>query len=102
MNTNYNSTDTRGVAIFSKQNLNGKVIEDDVTSKFKDAVWLEIPSPHNEKLLVGCIYRSGSPAKAVKLDAELHKMMIHTATEAGFKAVLMVGDFNHPHIHWAL
>ena len=101
MNTNYNSTDTRGVAIFSKQNLNGKVIEDDVTSKFKDAVWLEIPSPHNEKLLVGCIYRSGSPAKAVKLDAELHKMMIHTATEAGFKDVLMVGDFNHPHIHWA-
>ena len=100
VNIDYNSADTRGVAIYIKQNLNGKFFENTVTSQFKDAVWLEIPSPQNNKLLVGCIYRSGSPAKAVKHDAELHKMMIHTATEAGFKDVLLVGDFNHPHIQW--
>ena len=27
-------------------------------------------------------------------------MMIHSATEAGYKDVLMVGDFNHPNILW--
>ena len=100
VNTAYNSPDTRGVAIYVKQDLDARVIVDDVTSKFKDAAWIEIHSTQKEKLLVGCIYRSGSPAKAVKHDADLHKMMSHMATDAGFKDVLMVGDFNHPNILW--
>ena len=56
------------------------------------------PGPNNKNLLVGCIYRSGSPTKAVQFDEDLHKMMIHMATSQ--KNVVMVGDFNHPHIMW--
>jgi hypothetical protein len=100
VNTAYSSDDTRGVAIYVKQDLNAKLIRNDISSQFEDALWLEIPSPQKENLLIGCIYRSGSPTKAVKHDANLHKMMIHMATDAGYKDVLMVGDFNHPHILW--
>ena len=100
VNTAYTDLDTRGVAIYTKQSLESTLITNDTTSKFKDSLWLQVPGPRNENLLVGCIYRSGSPAKAVQLDDDLHKMMIHMSTEANYKNVLMVGDFNHPQITW--
>ena len=98
VNEAYKDPATRGVAIYVKQNINSTIITNAVADKFKDSLWVQVPGPNNENLLVGCIYRSGSPTKAVQFDEDLHKMMIHMATSQ--KNVVMVGDFNHPHIMW--
>ena len=99
INDAYNNPDTRGVAIYTKQSLNA-VSLDTPEIKFKDAAWINIPGKHKDNLLVGCIYRSGTPEKAKRLDPDLHNMIKHMTLNAGFKNVLMTGDFNHPKILW--
>ena len=100
VNSAYKDPNTRGVAIYIKQSLNATLIANDVTEKFKDSLWLQVPGPRNENLLVGCIYRSGSPTKAIQLDNYLHSMLIHMSTGLNYKNVVIIGDFNHPQIIW--
>ena len=100
LNKAYDDPDTRGVGIYIKQRLNATVVENHLSTLFKDSLWLHVPGIHNQNLLIGCIYRSGSPAKASQLDPELHTMIKHMSSEAGYNQVLIMGDFNHPHILW--
>ena len=38
--------------------------------------------------------------QAIPLDENLHKMIKHMSLHAGYKNVLIMGDFNHPGISW--
>ena len=100
INDAYTDPDTRGVAIYTKHYLNAVPIETTETKSFKDSVWINVPGQNNDNLLTGCVYRSGSPDKAVTLDPELHNMIKEMTLNAGFKRVLVAGDFNHPKILW--
>ena len=75
VNKAYMDNDTRGTAIYTKKELTATVVENPISTEFKDAIWINIPGPGNDNLLVGCIHRSGSPNKAVPLDPKLHAMM---------------------------
>ena len=66
---------------------------------FKDCLWLNIPTP-TEHLLIGCIYRSGTKEKALALDNDLNQMILNMTLNAGYKNVLILGDFNFPEIKW--
>ena len=98
LNAAYTDADTRGVAIYTKSYLNASKLTSELSSRFTDSVWISIPG--NSSILVGCIYRSGSPAKAILSDTKLHGVIKEMALEAGYKQVIMVGDFNHPGIQW--
>ena len=100
VNKTYMYNDTRGTAMYTKKELKATVVDNNISTEFKDALWINIPGPCNDNLLVGCIYRSGSPNKAVQLDQKLHAMMKHMAIDVGYKQVMMIGDFNHPNILW--
>ena len=72
----------------------------DISKSFKDSVWLGIPGSQKRNLLLGCIYRSGTPEKAIPLDNQLHTMINTLATDKAFSDITIVGDFNHPAITW--
>ena len=99
LNPAYSDLNTRGVVIYTKQELNAQLYNCSASDLFKDSVWVTVPTA-NQSVLVGCVYRSGTKEKAKSLDEELHNMMKYMCTQSGFKCVLIMGDFNHPGISW--
>lgn len=95
----YMEADTRGAVIYSKDYLNVSLFENYVTCQFKDAIWVEIIG-NSDKLLCGCIYRSGTPSKAKALDDQLHHVIKEMSSIGAYSDVVLVGDFNHPKIKW--
>ena len=95
----FNSADTRGVVMYAKQGLNATQIDIDMCDKFKDCLWLKVPTT-SEDILIGCVYRSGTREKAIALDDDLNNMIKDMSLNAGYKNVIIVGDFNYPNINW--
>jgi hypothetical protein len=94
-----NAQHSRGVCIYVRSYLNAQPYTDERTSSFKDAVWIQIHSPE-EAILIGCIYRSGSPETARLYDSSLHDVLRHVSQLDSFSQHLIVGDFNHSSIRW--
>ena len=94
----YENSDTRGVVMYAKQHLKATEINLKECT-YKDSVWIQLPLG-KEKMLVGCIYRSGTPSKAQLFDKELNQMIKHMTTKAGYRNVILMGDFNYPGIEW--
>ena len=101
LNNAYHHPTTRGVYIYTKEILKATPVITHTTNIFDDSVWASIPGPQGRNLLIGCIYRSGSPEKAIPLDDGLHKMITAMAHNKDYKEVMIVGDFNHPNITWS-
>ena len=99
LSPHYNDQDTRGAVIYTKSNLNATIVDTDESKRFKDCVWIRVPSIGGD-ILVGCIYRSGTPNKAIPLDKDLNQMIKNMSLHAGYKCVIIMGDFNFPHISW--
>ena len=51
-----------------KTELKAVQVKSDATSNFQDCVWISIGDVAEKLLLIGNIYRSGSPEKAERLD----------------------------------
>ena len=95
----YYDNDTRGVVIYAHEDLNASVVKCDMNNSFKDSIWIKIPTS-SEDLLVGCVYRSGTREKAQILDDDLNSMIKNMTLNAGYRSVLILGDFNYPQINW--
>ena len=65
---------------------------------YQEATWCTITLNNNDKLLVGVIYRSpySSPENTDKLIRTLQNLHRYVK----FTDVLLMGDFNFPHINW--
>ena len=96
----YDDPETRGTILYVKSYLNASMIDSDESKKFKDCIWIKVPTSNGD-LIIACIYRSGSPAKALTLDRDLNYMIKYMTTESGYKSVLLMGDFNYPNIEWS-
>ena len=95
----YENSDTRGVVMYTKHHLKASEVIMKECPIYKDSVWVQLPVG-KEKILVGCIYRSGTPSKAKLHDNELNKMIKYMVTKAGYRNVVLMGDFNYPGIKW--
>ena len=91
---------TRGVAIYVRDSLQSRIIQPTLQSPFHDSVWISIKGRSQTSLLLGCVYRSGSPNIAIPRDNSLHEMLIWAAEQSGYTHKLVVGDFNHPGLTW--
>ena len=85
--------------MYARQGLNATQIDIDLCDKFKDCLWLKVPTT-SEDILLGCVYRSGTREKAIALDDDLNNMLKDMTLNAGYKNVIIVGDFNYPNINW--
>ena len=69
--------------------------------EFKDAIWVSIKgSKSREKILVGCIYRSGTPTTAIPNDEKMHTMIKNASDLTGYNSKIIAGDFNLNKIVW--
>ncbi len=86
----------RGCALYVKSDIDAQqVIFKD--SGLTDSVWIEIGLVGNDKVLVGCIYRS--PNASSVYNANVNKF-ISMVSELNYSHILIVGDLNHPGINW--
>ena len=68
---------------------------------YKDAVWISIKGAGSRsKILVGCIYRSGTRDTAIKYDHNLNAAMRDYSRKQGYQQKFLVGDFNLNSIVW--
>lgn len=93
------SPNTRGTCIYTKISYKAKQIFPDVEEAYTDSVWATITGQNNCTLLLGVIYRSGTPALAQLQDNRLHSTLSWAAS-SNYSHKLIVGDFNHPVIQW--
>ena len=93
-----NAANTRGTSVYVKSTLNAKQVKLPIDS-FQDCTWITIQGPDNTSLLIGVIYRSGSPSLAATRDIALHETL-KWAANTNNTHLLITGDFNHPSINW--
>ena len=57
-------------------------------------------SKATEKILIGCVYRSGTPTTAAANDDNMHTMLRNAAELRGYSTKVIAGDFNLNKIYW--
>ena len=100
LHTNHHeSEDTRGTCIYVRNKYKSSEIKIK-NHKFLDYTSAEIMGQNNSKMLITCIYRSGSPLKAVQHDEEMHSLLRSISTVPGYQSKVVAGDFNLNQIKW--
>ena len=91
--------DTRGVCIYVSNKY--KSVQIKGNHNYNDAVWVSIyGDDEKQKILLGCVYRSGTPATAMKYDDHLNTMMTSMCSQPNFMQKYCFGDFNYNKIKW--
>ena len=86
----------RGIVVYVNDTIN--VIEcTNIDTKFEEQILLEIINKQTKNIYISCIYRS--PNSEVLNDNLLYEY-IKLITNKNNNDVLIVGDFNLPHINW--
>ena len=97
--SNLTPKDGRGVLVYAKTELEATPVI--FHEEFHESVWIAIPvgSGGKDRMLVGCVYRS--PNSSDVNNDNLLKL-INDANNTPFSSILILGDFNLPHINWEL
>lgn len=87
----------RGVIIYTKHNLNA--VEIDIDTDFRECVFVKINLKDDNRMLVGCLYRS--PSADDNCHSQLNNLLLKISSlEKNFSHILITGDFNYPNINW--
>ncbi len=84
----------RGVAIYTKKTLTA--VQSTTNADFEESVWCEIPLQQEDRLLIGCVYRS--PNSSTDNDNMLNNSLPDVTKDKSH--VLIAGDFNYPELEW--
>ena len=87
----------RGVVLYTKSDLKASPFQLAGEEKYEDSVWCSIGLGHQDKLILGCIYRSPNSTDVNNLNLK-HLLKSLSDVRASHKVVM--GDFNHPEIDW--
>ena len=88
----------RGTVIYVKKELIACKIEPTINS-FKESVWVEMKLEGNDKLVIGCVYRS--PNNDRENVNKLLDLMTYICSMR-VSHILIVGDFNFRNIDWSI
>ena len=89
--------DGRGICLYIHRTLKPTECTINDTATFEECVWAEVRLAGKDKILIGCIYRSPNSS-----DTNNEKLcqLIGKINEANASHILMMADFNYPHIDW--
>ena len=62
-------------------------------------MWVQLHT-RESVILLGCIYRSGTPATALRYDFALHNLSRHLSMLQRFSHIIIAGDFIHKNVQW--
>ena len=97
--SNIEAADTRGACVYVSNKY--KSVQITGNHNYNDAVWVSIyGDDKQQKILLGCVYRSGTPATATRYDDNLNDMMIKMNNMPNFTQKYCFGDFNYNKIKW--
>ena len=97
--SNIEETDGRGVAIYVADEINPFVTKLTMNIDFEEQVWIKLSLKGNDKILIGCIYRSG---KSSKLNNKLLCSLLKHVSDMNPSHLFTYGDFNFKGIDWEL
>ena len=89
---------SRGVLIYTKTGLGAVFSEVNDTCKADGSCWCEIRLHGNDRLLIGCVYRSPSSSSA---NNDLLVSDLKNICSKNFSHMLICGDFNLPDVKWS-
>ena len=87
----------RGVCIYTHESLGCIECRAMADEDIEESVWCEMKLTGNDKLLIGCIYRS--PNSTIANYAKINELL-RRASGLNFSHLLVFGDLNHPSINW--
>ena len=85
----------RGVIIYTMKELRAAEVE--MESRLLESVWISINLDKNDKLMIGCIYRS--PSLGIGCIKEIKKNF-SMSKSYGCSHICILGDFNYKEINW--
>ena len=91
------NTGGRGVCIYTGKKLKAIPVIEPASEIYSDSVWCEVRLRNNDKLLVGCIYRS--PSSTSDNNARLGQV-VNSACTRGISHLMILADFNYSEIDW--
>ena len=95
-NFNNHQYGKRGVCIYVKSHLGASNI-DVVSCDHLETIFCEISLEKDDKLLIGCIYRS--PNTSGIADEEMRNLILSCSARS-YSHLLLMGDYNYPEISW--
>ena len=95
---NLGSSGKRGVSIYVRDDLQASEITL-VETEYVEQLWINLSLQSNDRLLIGCIYRSPSHPAQASIEEVCH--LLHMACSLQFVQLLLGGDLNLPHIDWS-
>ena len=90
-----NLSQGRGCAIYVKDYLAATKVS--FECNFNDSVWCQIKLKNNDKLVIGCVYRS--PNSTMENNQNLYQLL-NIVNNSHFSHLLIAGDFNCKEIDW--
>ncbi len=88
----------RGTILHVHNSLPAKQINIDINGEaFQEVVFSEVSLGAEDKLLVGCFYRSGSNTSR---NTDLLMELLRKISQMKYSHILLMGDFNFPEIDW--
>ncbi len=88
------TTSHRGVIMYTKKKLSA--IPSNVNTSFTESIWCEVPLLREDRLLIGCIYRS--PNSTQDNNDNMNSALADVTRNKSH--VLVLGDFNYPELEW--
>ena len=85
----------RGITVQVHKNLKAQEVL--LKTKFEESLWCEVKLKGNDKLLIGCIYRSEGGTS--ENNRSLNNLL-KEATQKRYTHLLIMGDFNYKDIKW--
>ena len=92
-----NKNPRRGVALYIDSAL-GAIAEDTLNNhSFEESVWCSFQSNDNEKIIIGCIYKSPNTSDH---NQQLLQDLLNSDKIQKYDKVCIMGDFNFPKLLW--
>ena len=88
----------RGIAVYINKKLNPRDCTKEINENFEECVFCEFESINEEKILIGCMYKSPNSSKE---NVENMCKTIKSDKIEKYDVVCIAGDFNYPRIRWA-
>ena len=88
----------RGVLIYTKKELKASPSTAESFCDFDESCWCEIRLKEDDKLLIGCVYRS--PNSDALNNSKIVSAFKRVFDRSNFTHILICGDFNIPEVNW--
>ena len=96
---NLGRSEARGIGIYVREHINASPVVFN-EFPFHEQLWVSLPLAGNDRLLVGCVYRS--PSGNDRVNSEQLMSLLNHVCGLGYSHLMLCGDLNLPQIDWSI